>query len=612
MGLNMMRSNSMGLLLLLCLGLAGGTAPAQAADAATAIVPAAHKADDFLEPDVAFQLAARVAAPGKVALDWAIAPGYYLYQQRLKFAASTPGVTLGKPELPAGDTKHDEYFGEQIVYHRELHAVLPFAGAAAGSIDIAVTYQGCAEKGLCYPPITKKFTLALPKAAAAAGFGAPGGGGGSGASGYVSEQDRLLRSFLGDNIFLMLVKAFIGGLLLSFTPCMWPMVPILSGLIVGQKQAVSTPRAFVLSLSYVLGMAVTYSVAGAAFALAGKQAQAVFQQPWIIVVFAALFVALALSMFGLYTLQMPAAIQTRLTDASNRQQSGTLGGVAVMGALSSLIVSACVGPVLVAALTIISQTGDVVRGASALFAMSLGMGAPLLLVGTSAGRYLPRAGVWMDAVKQLFGALMLGVAAWMLARLVGDRWSLLLYAVPLLAAAIVLVRVQARSGGARLGARVAAAAGLLGALVLVVGASRGATDPLHPLANPAAAQASAAVFEPIHSVAELDAVVAQATAAGQPVMLDFYADWCTSCKEMERYTFSDPAVRSRLGGLRLLRADVTANNDDDQALLKRFGIFGPPTIAFYDRAGQEQPAYRVVGYMKAAEFAALLQRLAGA
>jgi thiol:disulfide interchange protein DsbD len=218
----------------------------------------------------------------------------------------------------------------------------------------------------------------------------------------------------------------------------------------------------------------------------------------------------------------------------------------------------------------------------------------------------------MDAVKQLFGALMLGVAAWMLARLVGDRWSLLLYAVPLLAAAIVLVRVQARSGGARLGARVAAAAGLLGALVLVVGASRGATDPLHPLANPAAAQASAAVFEPIHSVAELDAVVAQATAAGQPVMLDFYADWCTSCKEMERYTFSDPAVRSRLGGLRLLRADVTANNDDDQALLKRFGIFGPPTIAFYDRAGQEQPAYRVVGYMKAAEFAALLQRLAGA
>jgi thiol:disulfide interchange protein DsbD len=594
------------------LPLAAAAPTMAAADAATAIVPAAHKADDFLDPDVAFRLAARVASPGKVGLDWAIAPGYYLYQQRLKFAASTPGVTLGKAELPAGDTKHDEYFGEQVVYHRELRALLPYTGIASGTLEIAVTYQGCAEKGLCYPPITKKFTLALPKAAAADGGAASGGGSDGGSGNYVSEQDRLAALIRGGSLWLMLGTFFGIGLLLAFTPCVLPMVPILSGLIAGQGKDVTTGRAFALSFTYVMGMALTYTIAGAAFAAAGHQVQAVFQQPWIVLLFAALFIALALSMFGLYTIQMPAAIQTRLTGASNSQRAGTFGGAAVMGALSALIVTACVAPALVATLVVIGQGGNVVRGAAALFAMSFGMGTPLLVVGASAGRLLPRAGAWMDAVKQLFGALMLGVAAWMLARLVGDRWSLLLYAVPMVAAGVVLLRVQARSGGARLGSRVAAAAGFVAALLLVVGAVRGATDPLHPLANPAAAQAREAAFEPIHSVAELDAVVAQAAAAGQPVMLDFYADWCASCKEMERYTFSDPTVRSQLGNLRLLRADVTANNDDDQALLKRFGIFGPPTIAFYDRAGQEQPAYRVVGYMKAGEFASLLQRLAAA
>jgi len=595
------------------LPLAAAAPTMAAADAATAIVPAAHKADDFLDPDVAFRLAARVASPGKVGLDWAIAPGYYLYQQRLKFAASTPGVTLGKAELPAGDTKHDEYFGEQVVYHHELRALLPYAGVASGTLEIAVTYQGCAEKGLCYPPITKRFTLALPKAAAADGGAASGGasGNGGGSGNYVSEQDRLAAMIRGGSLWLMLGTFFGIGLLLAFTPCVLPMVPILSGLIAGQGKDVTTGRAFALSFTYVMGMALTYTIAGAAFAAAGHQVQAVFQQAWIVLLFAALFIALALSMFGLYTIQMPAAIQTRLTGASNSQRAGTFGGVAVMGALSALIVTACVAPALVATLVVIGQGGNVVRGAAALFAMSFGMGTPLLVVGASAGKLLPRAGAWMDAVKQLFGALMLGVAAWMLARLVGDRWSLLLYAVPLVAAAVVLLRLQARVGSVRIGSRVAAAAGFVAALLLVVGAVRGATDPLHPLANPAAAKAREAVFEQIHSVAELDAVVAQAAAAGQPVMLDFYADWCASCKEMERYTFSDPAVRSQLGNLRLLRADVTANNDDDQALLKRFGIFGPPTIAFYDRAGREQPAYRVVGYMKAGEFSSLLQRLAG-
>jgi thiol:disulfide interchange protein DsbD len=581
---------------------------AAAADAPRLVPAPVQKQADFLDPDVAFRLTARLVAPGRISLDWVIADHYYLYQQRLKFAASTPGVTLGAPQLPAGDTKEDEYFGKQVVYHRELRASLPYTGKPAGNVDIAITYQGCAEAGLCYPPITKKFSLALPKAAAAA-FGG-GSGGGTGGN-YVSEQDRLTALLTGGSLLTVLASFFAAGLLLSLTPCVLPMVPIVAGLVAGQGQRPGTARAFALSLAYVLGMAVTYAAAGAAFAAAGKQAQAAFQQPWIILLFAALFIAMALSMFGFYTLQMPSAIQTRLAGASNRQQAGTFGGVAVMGALSSLVITACVAPALVGALAFISQGGSVLRGALALFIMAIGMGTPTLVVGASAGRLLPKAGAWMDAVKQLFGALMLGVAAWMLARLTGDRWALLLYAVPLLAAMIVLLRVPARTGGGRLGARVAAAASLAVALLLVVGASRGATDPLHPLATPAVAQAQAVEpeFAPIRSVAELDQAVAAAAAAGQAVMLDFYADWCVSCKEMERYTFTDPGVRRALAGVRLLRADVTANNDEDQALLKRFHIFGPPTIAFYDKGGQEQADYRVVGYMKAEPFTALLARL---
>jgi thioredoxin:protein disulfide reductase len=585
-----------------------GQAAASAAEPARLVPAPAQKQPDFLDPDVAFRLSARLVAPGKISLDWVIADHYYLYQQRLKFAASTPGVTLGAPQLPAGDKKHDEYFGDQIVYHQELRATLPYTGKPAGNLDIAVTYQGCAEAGLCYPPITKKFSLALPKAVA-------GGGGGSGDAGgsgnYVSEQDRLTALLTGGSLLAMLASFFAAGLVLSLTPCVLPMVPIVAGLVAGQGQRPGSARAFALSLAYVLGMAVTYAAAGAAFAAAGKQAQAAFQQPWIIMLFAALFIAMALSMFGVFTLQMPSAIQTRLAGASNRQQAGTFGGVAVMGALSSLVVTACVAPALVGALAFISQGGSVLRGALALFVMAIGMGTPTLVVGASAGRLLPKAGPWMDAVKQLFGALMLGVAAWMLARLTGDRWALLLYAVPLVAAVVVLVRMPARSGGGRLVARLAGAASLAAAALLAIGAVRGATDPLHPLTNAVIAEASAAEpeFAPIHSVAELDQAVAAAASAGQAVMLDFYADWCVSCKEMERYTFTDPGVRKALAGVRLLRADVTANNDEDQALLKRFRIFGPPTIAFYDKTGSEQADYRVVGYMKAEPFTALLARL---
>jgi thioredoxin:protein disulfide reductase len=372
-------------------------------------------------------------------------------------------------------------------------------------------------------------------------------------------------------------------------------------------------------------MAVTYTVTGALFAAAGKQVQAVFQQPWIIVLFAALFVAMALSMFGLFTLQMPGFIQTRVAQLSNRQRGGSFGGVAVMGMLSALIVTTCVGPVLVAALIVIGQTGDVLRGAAALFAMSLGMGVPLLIVGSSAGRWMPRAGAWMDSVKRLFGALMLVLAAWMLSRIVPARWTLLLFAVPAITAAVVLwgfvpvgqARRAIRDGAGEQRppaaspalwlARMAAVVVALYALALLIGAERGAEDPLEPLTRAPAAVDELA-FTNVASVADLTREVQAAAAAHQAVMLDFYADWCTSCKEMQRYTFTDPGVRAALKPVRLLRADVTANSADDQALLHQFQIYGPPTIAIYDAQGHEHQEYRVVGYMKAAEFAALLHR----
>jgi thiol:disulfide interchange protein DsbD len=573
-----------------------------------ALLANSNNSSEFLAPEKAFVLTARADGPDRVRLDWVIAPGYYLYQSRLKFSSPSTAATLGSPELPAGDTKNDEFFGKQVAYHHELSVRLAVARAAATALElpITVTYQGCAEAGLCYPPQVRNLTISLPSGAAAAG-------GGSSSGGYVSKQDWMVSLIRSGNLFYMLAVAFAFGLGLAFTPCVLPMVPILSGLIIGHGERVSTARAFALSLTYVLGMAITYTAAGAATAAAGSQVQAMFQQPWIIVLFSAIFVAMALSMFGLYTVQMPAFVQTRLAQTSNRQRAGSFGGVAVMGALSALIVTTCVGPVLVAALVVIGKSGAISRGAAALFAMSLGMGAPLLVVGTSAGRLLPKPGMWMDAIKRLFGVLMLAVAAWMLSRLLSDRSSLLLFALPLLAGLVVLWQFPGKGFG-KGAARFAAVACAAYAALLVNGFRIGASDPLAPLALPAPATASASApagpaFREIHSVADLDREVKAAAAQGHALMLDFYADWCTSCKEMERYTFNDAEVRQAFGRIVLLRADVTANNDEDKALLARFHVIGPPTIAFYDASGEEQSALRVVGYMKAPEFAALLHQL---
>jgi thiol:disulfide interchange protein DsbD len=554
-------------------------------------------AGDFLPPDEAFRFDGFADGPDRVRLVWQIADHYYLYRSRLAVETTSPKVQLGRLSLPMGSVQTDEYFGKQEIYHRELVGVLPVARAAdtATDVELAVTYQGCAEAGLCYLPITKSLHVSLPR-------GASGGA-------FVSEQERLATLVRSGSLLLVLGTFFGLGLLLGFTPCVLPMVPILSGIIVGQGASITTRRAFTLSLTYVLGMALTYTVAGAAFAAFGhgQQAQAIFQQPWIIALFAAVLIALGLSMFGLFTLQMPTAVQTWLSELSSRQSAGTFGGVAVMGALSALIVTTCVAPALVAVLAVIAQSGAIARGAAVLFAMSFGMGTPLLVAGASAGKLLPRAGAWMDIVKRFFGVLMLAVAAWMLTRIVPAAVALVLWALPALLAAWVLwPAARTRTAAGWLLRTVGAALGLFG-VVLVVGAALGGTDPLAPIPR-FAGQHRELPFRTIKSLDDLAREVASAKAKGHPVLLDFYADWCVSCKEMERYTFSDPAVQTVLHDVVLLRADVTRNDAVDQALLKHFGIFGPPTIAFYGIDGEERRNFRVVGYMKAAEFGAVARQ----
>ena len=574
--------------------------------------------DDFLPVDEAFRFSAFPDGADRVKLIWQIADGYYLYRARVKVATTSKDAQLGALEMPTGETKQDEFFGKQEIYHHELVAGVPVAraSAAAFALPLEVTYQGCASAGLCYPPQTKTITVSLAASngpgSVSAGVGSANGlantadSGASAANasgdGFVSEQDRFAALIKSGNIFLMLGGFFLAGLVLAFTPCVLPMVPILSGIIAGQGKNVTTRRAFTLSLTYVMGMSLTYTIAGALCAAAGKQVQTLFQQPWILGLFAALFVALALSMFGVFTIQMPTAIQSRVADVSNRQRAGTFGGVALMGILSALIVTTCVGPALVGALVVIGQTGQIARGAAALFAMSLGMGTPLLVVGASAGKLLPKAGAWMDTVKKLFGVMMLAVAAWMLARIIPERLALLLWAIPALICAWILwTETRKRTSIGWMVRFVGVAAGLYGAS-LIAGFALGNTDPLAPFAS-RAGQSQELAFQPIKSVADLQKAITQAKAQGRTVMVDFTAKWCVSCKEMEKYTFSAATVKTALDHTVLLRADVTDNDADDQALLKHMGIIGPPTIAFYGLNGTERANYRVVGFMEAPKFA---------
>lgn len=572
--------------------------------------------DEFLEPDAAFVFSSDPEGSDHLQLRWDIAPDYYLYRERMKFAVVEGDLALGEPSFPTGEIKEDEFFGRMEVYHDTLQVQLPITSGREGRV--AVTYQGCAEAGICYPPQTKTVALNLTSGVGAA---APTAAAASATSAPISEQDRIAQRLAEGSVLLIIASFFGFGLLLAFTPCVFPMIPILSSIIVGQGEKITTRRAFVLSLTYVLAMAVTYTAAGVVAGMFGENLQAAFQNPWILGSFAAVFVLLSLSMFGFYDLQMPQSVQSRLTEFSNRQAGGTLFGVAIMGFLSALIVGPCVAAPLAGALIYIGQSGDPLLGGLALFALSLGMGTPLVMIGTGAGKLLPKAGGWMNTVKGVFGVLLLAVAIWMLERILPPAVTLALWAVLLIVSSIYLGALDSLAPDATGWHRFWKGTGLamlVYGVLLLVGAAAGGQDMLQPLrgltlaqATPGQAVAAAphAQFRKVANSAELDAALQEASAKGQGALLDFYADWCVDCKKLEKYTFSHPEVQQALSDTLLLQADVTANNGDDKALLKRFGLIGPPGIVFFDPSGDELRRYRLVGYLSPEEFMGHLTQL---
>ena len=606
------------------------TPPANSALGALSALGADLGFDDdteLLPPDEAFRLDVAVRDADHIAASWVIAEGYYLYRDKFEFALEpVKGVSLRPVKMPEGELKQDEFFGEIQVYHEvvDVDLALQREAGPATPVTLVVKYQGCAEAGVCYQPMSKRIELMLPPADGSSAATLPAtdtGPAESTPAASLSEQDAIARRLKDGNLIATLLAFYGFGLLLSFTPCVFPMIPILSSIIVGQGASITTYKSFILSLVYVLAMAATYTLAGVVAGLFGENLQAVFQNPWILSSFAAVFVLLSLSMFGFYDLQMPSFIQNRLSSVSNRQRSGSLTGVATMGFLSALIVGPCVAAPLAGALIYIGQTGDAVLGGLALFTLSMGMGTPLIAIGIGAGKLLPKAGIWMDRVKAVFGVLMLAVAIWLLERILPPSLTLALWSALLILSAVYLramddLPVEA-TGWARLWKGVGLFSLTYGVLLLI-GAASGGSDPLRPLENVRASsgggqavaeQAHALPFKQIHSLSDLQRELDAASRAGKPVMVDFYADWCISCKEMEKYTFGDARVQQALKDFVLLQADVTDNNEDHKALLKRFGLFGPPGILFFDAKGQERKDLSVVGFKKPDAFLQVVKRI---
>ncbi len=576
----------------------------------------------ILEADQAFQLMTSAVDPLTVEARWLIAPGYYLYRDKFRLELlDAEGVAIAATEIPPGEFKDDPFFGPQQVFHGEATATarLQRDSTDAQTVRMKLDYQGCAEIGVCYPPLSQTVAVSLPAMASPPG---PLPMNGEEASkeevksepvGGEAEQDRLAR-LLGEQRFLAIPAFFGFGLLLAFTPCVFPMIPILSSLLAGQGATLTRGRAFGLSLSYVLAMALTYTVAGMLAALLGQNLQAWFQNPWVLATFSGLFVLLALSMFGFYELQAPAALQSRLATWSHRQYGGQYTGAAIMGFLSALIVGPCVAPPLIGALTFIAVTGDLTLGAVALFALSLGMGAPLLAIGASAGHWLPRAGHWMERVKAVFGVLLLAVALWLLERVLPAAVGMALWATLSIVTATYMGALQPVAHGAPAWRTLIKGLGLVlmvYGILLLVGAAAGGRDPLQPLRGVGllaeARDVPTLAFQPVKSVAEVEQAVR--AAGDRLVMLDFYADWCASCKELERYTFADPTVRAKLYEMVTLKADVTAHDAADRELLQHFGVIGPPALLFFGPDGRERREYRVIGFMDAGRFNAHLRSL---
>jgi thiol:disulfide interchange protein DsbD len=573
------------------------------------------KKPTFLPPDQVFQVQVVAQDAHTLQANFNIAPGYYLYRDRINFKVIDETAKLAAAVFPEGDLKDDPNFGRIVVFHHSFQAAVPVQlNKPAEKISVVVEYQGCSEQGLCYPPIEKNFEVVIQERSATnvqpwAGKIDPVATTATTAAPHAVTQNEgsKIERLLQQGSFWLVISFFFGaGLLLAFTPCIFPMIPILSGIIVGRGSRITKMHAFILSLAYVIGMAVTYALAGVAAGFSGELISNALQTPWVLGSFAAVFVLLSLSMFGFYELQLPTALQSKLADTSNRLHGGHLGGVFIMGALSAVIMGPCVAAPLAGALLYISKTHDAVLGGMALFTLAMGMGAPLLLIGTSAGALLPKAGAWMDAVKRGFGVMLLALAIWIIQPLLSITVQMALWALLLILTAAYLhvldALPQRASGWIKLRKGVGLLLLLLG-ISYLVGALSGAHDILRPLGALGKAENTVATpfpWQRVKDMAELDSRIAQAK--GKVVVLDFYADWCVSCKEMERYTFGDAEVRRKMQAAVLLQLDVTANTVHDKAVLKRYGLFGPPATLFFDTRGQEMEDARVVGYQEVVEF----------
>ena len=589
----------------------------------------ANQANEPLPPDEAFRFDIIATDSNTLNARWNITPGHYLYQHKISFSINDANseLTLGKPNLPEGKAYNDIYFGDVVTYEKDFEVTVPVNGYQK-TVEIKTEYQGCSKlTGICYPPQTKIETVdfsAFPPSLVTAGAETASTGqekniptGTTDAANTpTSEQTTLGNILKNQGIFTIIGTFFIGGLLLTFTPCVFPMIPILSGIITGQGEDISRGKTFALSLAYVIPMALTYAVAGVIAGYTGANLSAALQNPWVLSSFAFLFVILSLSMFGFYELQMPSVIQNKLNNISNTQRGGSLIGAGIMGVLSALIVGPCVTAPLIAALAYIADTKDVVLGGLSLFMLGMGMGAPLLLIGISAGSILPRAGAWMETVKHVFGVMMLGLAIWMLDRVVSPEVTLLLSGALLVGSAIFLgatdALTEASSGWKRLWKSGGLVSLLLGS-ILIIGAAAGSKSYFAPLSGLLASnntestgalpkETAGLKFKKISSLGDLDNILKQASSTNTPVMLDFYAYWCIPCREMEHTVFSDQGVIASLKDTIVIQADVTDMNENDSELLRTLKVFGPPHIIFYDKTGQERKDYRISGEMKLEPF----------
>ncbi|BBB23587.1 thiol:disulfide interchange protein DsbD [Isorropodon fossajaponicum endosymbiont JTNG4] len=564
--------------------------------------------DEPLPADDAFKFSVVAIDANTLLARWAIHQEYYLYHD--KFFFDIKGAKFGDIVFPKGKIKDDEFFGKIEVHKGVLEVKIPITNVSNQPITVIVKYQGCWEGGVCYPPQEKTKDIILPSQTGSSNVNTtPEKTSAPNTQVELNEADQITALLQQDSILLVLASFFGFGLLLSLTPCVFPMIPILSGIIVGQKGEVSTKKALIMSIVFVLSMSITYSIAGVLAGYFGENLQALFQTPWILAIFSLIFVALAFSMFGYYEIQLPASLQGKITKISNDQEGRHLIGVAIMGFLSALIVGPCVAPPLAGALIYIGQTGDALLGGLSLFVMSLGMGAPLVAIGAGVSK-LPKAGDWMDNVKYVFGILMLVVAIYLLDRIVSPLASLVLWAMLITISPIAMGTLNTQTSTSSPWQRIFKALGLIilgyGILLWVL-VARGGGDMFQPLsdwgASNVATESVQIKFERIKSVDELDQILAKAKSNNQIVMLDFYADWCISCKELERFVFSNANVVNEMAMANVitLQADVTENNANDKALMKRFGLVGPPAILFFNN-GIESRSQRIIGEINVQDF----------